>query len=192
MKFGYLGYILYRLLGRIKAKIFSVLVGGGFHAFGNRSVIVPPVKLDGIEAISIGSRVYIGRNSWLIFSGRSLGNSQIGIIIRDGVSISGDCVISAVKSVIIDENVLMGRCVHISDHRHRFEGYDLPILEQGIAGILPVHIKAGAWLGQGVVICPGVTIGENAVVGANSVVREDVPDRCIAAGIPAKVIRSIS
>ena len=65
------------------------------------------------------------------------------------------------------------------------------MMDQGIASVAPVVIREGAWLGQGVVVCPGVTIGRNAVIGANSVVRHDVPDRCVAAGVPARVIRKI-
>jgi acetyltransferase-like isoleucine patch superfamily enzyme len=56
---------------------------------------------------------------------------------------------------------------------------------------LPVLIKRGAWLGQNVVVCPGVTIGRGAVVGANSVVNQDLPDHCVAAGAPARVLKLI-
>jgi lipopolysaccharide O-acetyltransferase len=55
--------------------------------------------------------------------------------------------------------------------------------------ISPVLIKQGCWIGQNVVILPGVTIGELAIIGANSVVTTSVPDRCIAVGVPAKVIK---
>jgi len=82
--------------------------------------------------------------------------------------------------------------VYISDHRHEFGDPVVPIADQGITGIRPVRIGDGAWLGQNVVICPGVTIGRNAVVGANSVVRHDVPDFAVVAGAPARLIRMIS
>jgi acetyltransferase-like isoleucine patch superfamily enzyme len=52
-----------------------------------------------------------------------------------------------------------------------------------------VEIGDGALLGQNVVVCPGVRIGRGAVVGANSVVRDDIPDRAIAVGAPARVVR---
>jgi acetyltransferase-like isoleucine patch superfamily enzyme len=55
----------------------------------------------------------------------------------------------------------------------------------------PVRIGAGSWLGHGTVVLPGTTIGRHVVIGANSVVRGDVPDFCIAAGNPAKVIRHL-
>ncbi|MFK2395474.1 DapH/DapD/GlmU-related protein [Bacteroides fragilis] len=50
-------------------------------------------------------------------------------------------------------------------------------------------IKKNAWLGEGVAVMPGVTIGENSVIGANAVVTKDIPDNSIAVGIPAKVIK---
>ena len=54
----------------------------------------------------------------------------------------------------------------------------------------PILIKENAWLGANVVVLPGVTIGENAVIGAGAVVREDIPPNSIAVGVPARVIRT--
>jgi acetyltransferase-like isoleucine patch superfamily enzyme len=185
------GYALCQLADRVKSKLFSVLISGAFRSFGAKSVIQPPARLSGLGAVSIGNRVFIGRNSWLIVVG-NLSAEKKGISIGNGVSISGDCVISATESIIVEDDVLIGRYVHIADHRHGFEDSTKPIVAQEIAGVAPVRIKSGAWLGQGVVICPGVTIGRNAVIGANSVVRSDVPDNFLAAGIPAKIIRRVS
>ncbi len=60
---------------------------------------------------------------------------------------------------------------------------------QGLRDVAEVRIGAGAWLGQNVVVMPGVTIGCNAVIGANSVVTSDVPDHSVAVGAPARLIR---
>lgn len=54
-----------------------------------------------------------------------------------------------------------------------------------------IHIKKNAWLGARVTVLPGVTIGENAIVGSGAVVTKDIPDNCIAVGNPARVIRQI-
>ena len=53
----------------------------------------------------------------------------------------------------------------------------------------PVRIGSGSWLGHGVVVLPGVTIGEHVTVAAGSVVTKDVPDRCVVAGSPARIVR---
>jgi acetyltransferase-like isoleucine patch superfamily enzyme len=113
------------------------------------------------------------------------------IVIGDHTSVSGFLTITAVESVLIDSKVLIARYVYISDHTHATGSLEHAIKDQGITKAAPVHIREGAWLGQGVVVCPGVTIGRNAVIGANSVVRHDVPDFCVAAGAPARVIRRI-
>ena len=60
---------------------------------------------------------------------------------------------------------------------------------QGINRIAPVIIGNHSWLGQNVVVLPGVTIGEHCVIGANSVVRSPIPDYCVAVGAPARVVR---
>lgn len=54
-----------------------------------------------------------------------------------------------------------------------------------------VRIKQGAWLGVNVTVLPGVTIGENAIVGAGAVVTKDVPANTVVAGVPAKILRTI-
>jgi len=56
---------------------------------------------------------------------------------------------------------------------------------------LPITIGDGAWLGAGVIVCPGVSIGEETVIGAGSVVTRDIPPRVLAAGNPCKVVRSL-
>lgn len=56
----------------------------------------------------------------------------------------------------------------------------------------PIHLKENVWLGAGVIILPGVTIGENAIIGAGAVVTDDIPADSVAVGVPARVIRTLS
>ena len=81
--------------------------------------------------------------------------------------------------------------LYISDHIHRYTHTNKPILSQGLDKIRPVLVKKGAWLGQNVVVCPGVTIGSGAVIGANSVVTRDIPDYSVAVGAPAQVVKTM-
>ena len=60
---------------------------------------------------------------------------------------------------------------------------------RGYPGLPPILIKKGCWIGQNVVIFPGVMIGVLSIIGTNSVVTKSIPDRCIAIGSPAKVIK---
>jgi acetyltransferase-like isoleucine patch superfamily enzyme len=181
---------LYRLYLRVRAKAFSLLISSACEKFGSGTTVMPPLRLIGEKHIAIGSGVFIGPGSWLQVMHQS-GVSGTVISIGDGTSIVGDCVISAAKSVRIEKHVLMARNVYISDHIHKYTQTDRPIMEQGIDKISPVWIKTGAWLGQNVVICPGVTIGAGSVVGANSVVKINVPDYCIAVGSPARIVKMI-
>ena len=176
---------------RVAAKLFAFAAGGSFHEFGKHSVMMMPVRLSGENRIAIGDDVYIGAGSWLqtLADGENTGPA---LKIGSGTSISGYCVLSAVRSVVLEENVLIARNVYISDHIHRYTDLEIPILKQGVDKVAPVHICAGSWLGQNVVVCPGVRIGKNAVVGANSVVNADVPDYSIAVGAPARVVKNAS
>jgi acetyltransferase-like isoleucine patch superfamily enzyme len=80
--------------------------------------------------------------------------------------------------------------VHITDGLHGYENANEPYKYQKLFRIAPIRIKRGCWIGQNVVILPGVTIGELTIIGANSVVTKNIPDRCIAVGAPAKVIKT--
>jgi acetyltransferase-like isoleucine patch superfamily enzyme len=178
----------YRGCVRFRDKVFSVAISGAFASFGSQTVLALPVRISGEKRIRVGNRVFMGAGSWL----QTLtddSNSDVAISIGDGTSIAGNCVLSAVRGVILEEEVLLARNVYISDHIHRYTDLSQPVLAQGVDKIAPVLVKRGAWLGQNVVVCPGVTIGRGAVIGANSVVNEDVPDFCVAVGTPARVVK---
>ena len=177
-----------RLVERARGKVFSVLAGGAFASFGKRSVVQPPVRLTGEGRIAIGDDVYIGSGSWLQALADG-GNDSVALVIGSGTKISGTCVLSAVRSVVLGENVLLARNVYISDHIHSYRDTSRPVHEQGLDKVAPVRIGAGAWLGQNVVVTPGVSIGRGSVVGANSVVLEDLPDFSVAVGSPARVVK---
>jgi acetyltransferase-like isoleucine patch superfamily enzyme len=79
----------------------------------------------------------------------------------------------------------------ISDGSHRFDDPKLPVTWQGFSTKGPTRIGDNVWCGANVVITTGVTIGERCVIGANSVVTESIPPFSIAAGAPARVLRTI-
>lgn len=148
-----------------------------------------PIRLGGETRIAIGEGVFVGSGSWLQTHSDGQ-NKSVAIRIGSGTSIAGNCVLSAVRSVTLEEDVLLARNVYISDHIHKYSDVATSILAQGLDKISPVVIQRGAWLGQNVVICPGVTIGEGAVIAANAVVTKDIPHHCVAAGAPARVVKT--
>ena len=179
----------YRFFGRAVSKTFCLLAAGGFARFGRRSFLALPIRLSGESRIAIGDGVYIGSDCWL----QTIGDgADVALEIGDGTSIVGHCVLSAASSVRLGAKVLLARNVYISDHMHAYADVGVAVLDQGLTRIEAVEVCDGAWLGQNVVVCPGVRIGRGAVVGANSVVNRDVPDFSLAVGAPAKVIRTFA
>ncbi|MEZ5245299.1 MAG: acyltransferase [Acidimicrobiales bacterium] len=188
------GYHLHQALTRVRDKGLSLMVRGAFASFGRHSVLAHPVRLGGVERIRIGSGVYIGASSWLQVVDPPEGSGpqpDVVIDIADNVRMSGMCVISGATSIRIEEGALLARNVYVADHGHAFMADDVAIHEQGISSLEAVRIGAGAWLGQNVVLLPGADIGRGAIVGANSVVRGTVPDRSVAVGAPARVVRAL-
>lgn len=93
--------------------------------------------------------------------------------------------------ITIEDDVMLGSGVHIYVANHRFDNPDIPIIDQGHYPSMPVVLKRGCWIGAGTIVLPGVTVGQNAVVGAGSVVTRDVPSAAVVVGNPARVIRVI-
>jgi acetyltransferase-like isoleucine patch superfamily enzyme len=108
--------------------------------------------------------------------------------IGDNAYLGHEIHIVAVKKVIIGKNVLFADKVFISDCEHNYENIEIPIKEQGVRFKGNVILRENCWIGENVCII-GSSIGRNSVVSANSVVTHDVPDYCVVAGIPARIIK---
>ncbi len=113
------------------------------------------------------------------FSARtSLGDySGIGVNAR----INGTCTIG--------DYVMMGANVTVITHNHAFDRTDVPMMQQGFEEERPVVIGNDVWIGDRVVILPGVHVGDGSIIAAGAVVTRDVPPYAIVGGVPAKVIR---
>ena len=173
---------------RTRDLVFSKLAAGGFASFGPASRILLPTRLSGVANVAVGDRVLIGTGSWLIVPEQRAPGPNI--VIGDRVRMNQTS-ISGVERIDIEEGVAMARGCYISDHSHGFDDPDAFIRDQPLSRVAPVRIKRGAWLGQNCVVMPGVTIGAGSVIGANSVVTRDIPDRTVAAGTPARILRSL-
>lgn len=88
----------------------------------------------------------------------------------------------------VGDDVTFGPGVYVTDHNHDYAHPRIPISHQWLIEA-PVTIGSGCWLGVGSVVLPGATIGDHVAVAAGSVVRGIVPDRCVVAGAPARVVR---
>ena len=93
--------------------------------------------------------------------------------------------------IAIEDDVLIGSGVHFYCSNHRYDNPDVPIIDQGHYESKQIVLRRGCWIGANAVVLPGVTVGRNAVVGAGSILTEDVPDRVVVAGNPARIIKSL-
>ena len=115
-------------------------------------------------------------------------------MIGSRVAIGDDCHITAANSIVIGDGTLLGKKVTITDNSHGVLSKSdllLPPLHRSVYSKGPVLIGERVWIADKVTICANVTIGDGAVIGANSVVTHDIPAYCLAAGVPAVVIKQI-
>jgi lipopolysaccharide O-acetyltransferase len=152
-----------------------------------------PIYVRGRSSMKIGSGLTTGVNVRLdAFA--PYGSPPVLHIGRH-VQINDSVHIGAIEQVVIGDNTLIASRVFISDHNHgnyqiqdAASAPDIPPAHRPLSS-RPVRIGRNVWLGEQVCILPGVTIGDGAIVGANSVVTRDIPPNSISAGNPARVIR---
>ena len=106
--------------------------------------------------------------------------------IGKNVFINFDCVFLDLGGITIEDNVLIAPKVSLLTESHPLN----PNERQSLIP-KPIHIKKNVWIGANATILHGVTIGENSIVAAGSVVSKDVPDNVVVGGIPAKIIKNI-
>ena len=173
-----------RLLGAVCRRLYSLLAATSLGRCGTGCSIGFPLRVYGGAKVQLGQCVTLGAHAWL--NCLDTAPTAVALKIGDGCDIGRFVHINAYQDVLIEDEVLIGERVHISDCTHHYLESQRPIVKQGASFQAPVRIKRGAWIGSGAVILAGVTIGINAVVGANAVVTKDVPDHHVAVGIPAR------
>ncbi|MDD5729657.1 MAG: acyltransferase [Candidatus Omnitrophica bacterium] len=127
---------------------------------GKKIYIFPPFRCSGPEGITLGNEVVIAEN----------------------------CVLGGQGGLTIGNFVMIGNNSTIITANHGFSLPDIPMLRQPLAAA-PVTINDDVWLGANVVVLPGVTIGQGAIVGAGAIVTKDIEPYSIVAGNPAKLLR---
>ncbi len=167
--------------------------GRRFGAFGERSVICfPAAALVNERYIRIGSGTVIGPHVTLsagIVPGQECVSDPV-VAIGDRCLVGRGSGIVGHLSIEIGDDVWTGHHVYVTDQNHGYDDLTRPISLQ-LMPERPVRIGDGSWIGHGTVVLPGATIGRHVVIGANSVVRGEIPDFCVAAGNPAKVIKHL-
>ena len=152
---------------------------------------------------NISSDVKIGKDV-LIYDFVNLYGCEIGdrtkigtfVEIQKGVQIGRNCKISShtfiCEGVTIEDNVFVGHNVtFINDPFPRATNEEGRLKGDGDWECIPTIIKSGASIGSSATLLSGITVGENAIIGAGSVITKDVPPNTIVAGNPARVMRGI-
>ena len=174
----------------IKQKInkltFLIFFKNSFNSFGSKSTLCFPFKINGAKYISIGSKVYINENAWLL--AQNVHQNTPILKIGNNSYVGRNSHIVSVQNVTIGQNVLIADRVYISDNLHEYQDIDIPIKSQPIIFKNKTYIGDNSWLGENVCVI-GASIGKHCVIGANSLVINDIPDYSVAVGSPAKVIK---
>ncbi len=108
------------------------------------------------------------------------------ISIGKNIFINHACSFLDLGGITIEDNVLIGPKVNLVSENHPID----PTQRKSLIG-KPILIKKNAWIGAAATILPGITVGENSIVAAGSIVTKDVPDNTVVAGNPAKQIKSL-
>lgn len=162
-----------------------------------------PRRIINPEYMFLGDNISLGPGSFLMavtqYPGptmkhpdkeQSIQKFKPKIIIGDRVTSTAGLQLAAVSEITIDNDVMFASNIFIVDGQHGYENANESYKYQKIFKIAPTRIKQGCWIGQNAVILSGVTIGEFSIIGANSFVANSIPDRCMAVGSPAKVIKT--
>ena len=175
-----LGYA--RLLAALVRRRFLTSYGRRLHTDGI-AFIGPDVVLQ----IGPKGRVELGRWSWLGHGTKV--RCHEGLVTIGAKTVLGqECTISAFEHVSIGRECVIADRVMLIDFDHGVVDVDRPIRAQGIYK-RPVSVGNNVWIGYGACILRGVTVGDNAIIGTNSVVTSDVPDNAVVGGVPARVLR---
>lgn len=154
---------------QLRKRLFFVAQGADFR-------IEPSAR------ICFGHGVRFMRDFTAHFSGQ--------VAIGNGVFFNRGCHVVVLEGLVIGENCLFGEGVSIHDENHRLAPTATPVEERGFT-TAPIRIGSNVWVGAKATILQGVTIGDNAVIGAHTVVTHDVPPNTLALGVPAHIVRQL-
>ena len=134
--------------------------------------------------LEVASGTLFEPHTWLTAPG------QARIRIGEGCFLNIGVMVAAVELVEIGDHCMFANGCFITDGSHRFDDPERPVPWQGFESKGPTRVGDNVWCGANVVVTGGVTVGERCVIGANSVVTQDLPPYSIAAGVPAKVLKT--
>ena len=160
-----------------------------FAAFGQHSILHRPDWIAHPEKIRSARRCSCSTACGSRPSGPAWGRAGPAIRIGDHVAVRPYCTISAAESVTIEDGVVISSFTTIIDSDHTFAAGRPNVMHNPLVST-PVRVGEGTWIGERVAVLRGADIGRCCMIGANSVVRGEIPDYSIAVGAPARVVGS--
>jgi acetyltransferase-like isoleucine patch superfamily enzyme len=161
-----------------------------FHAFGARSVLHDPMWIFGGDRIAIGDDCLILHRAWLSVEAIAWDLPAPVLRIGNRVGIRPHCSLSAAESVVIEDDVILGAYTSVIDSDHTFREGNPNVMHNSL-DTTPIRIGRGTWVAERVSVLRGADIGECCIIGANSVVRGQIPPYSIAVGSPARVVGEV-
>ncbi|WP_277425577.1 DapH/DapD/GlmU-related protein [Pseudomonas synxantha] len=154
-------------------------------------IIRQPTRIRGWENMSIGTGFTTGQYCRIEAANGKEGKKTLTI--GSHVEINDACHIAALDSITIGNNVLIASQVYITDHDHGEITKEELLIHPNQRKLVyaPVVIEDDVWIGEKVAILKGVTVGKGSVIGAGAVVTKDVPPYSVAAGIPARILKTL-
>jgi acetyltransferase-like isoleucine patch superfamily enzyme len=154
------------------------------------------IKTNGMVHIGRGAGIYcrrglarmeLGRDIW-IGAGTHIRCHEGSMRIGDRVVFGGSDTINAYLDVVIGDDCIFADWIYVTDFDHRYRKLDVRIQDQGIV-CTPVRIEPDCWIGEKVSILRGSVVGKGSVIGAQTVVKGDIPPYSVAVGSPARVVK---
>ena len=192
--------ILIRLIGRLELWsewLRSLPLRAALKHCGHNVVLKRGIKINHPEHVCIGNDAYISEFCWFSLLPVNYQKNAPDVALKPAVVIGNNCYIgrfamfSCMNEIQLGNDVMLSDRVFIGDGTHGYSVRELPIKDQYMFSNGPVSIGDGSWLGINVAVMPNVRIGKGCVIGANSVVTQDVPDYHIAVGAPARVLKAV-
>ena len=188
---------LKRLFDGLRRYIYTGYSTRGFRCWGKGSTVMPHWQdLRGKDCIQVGDYCLFYRDveltAWTTYQNQTFSPQ---IVIGNGCTIRNRNHITAINKIVIGNNLLTGPDVLITDNAHGLfdtsnaqrRPQDRELVSKG-----EVVIGDNVWIGEKATILPGVHIGNGVIIAANSVVTNNIPDLCMAAGNPAKIVKNLN
>lgn len=147
------------------------------------------------NVVVYGPNIHIGKNCVIVgadgfrttLTSVSYGGHEGSIKIGDNVLVMNGVRISSADEIVIGDDCMLANFCYIMDA----DWHDIYDRTSSPGKTAPVVLENGVWIGDSAIICKGVRIGENSIVGAGSVVRDDVPANVVVIGNPAKIVKHL-